>query len=90
MKKFFVITGIFALLVAFGPLDASAQGKGKGKGGGAPSTQGSELKGLDRADQAAGPHGAKGRAKARTRGANKGFCPPGQEKKAGLGSRFKC
>ncbi|HET7681947.1 MAG TPA: hypothetical protein VFK79_17650 [Xanthobacteraceae bacterium] len=46
---------------------------------------------LARADKAAGKHGQKGRNVVRTRGANKpGFCPPGQAKKPGLGSRFQC
>jgi hypothetical protein len=49
------------------------------------------MRGLDRADQAAGVHGAKGRAIARKHGANaNAFCPPGQRKKTGLGSRFQC
>jgi hypothetical protein len=78
MKKAFLIAGIFSLVTALHPFEASAQGK-------------SGLKGLDRADQAAGPHGKRGRAIARKHGANKtGFCPPGQRKKAGAGSRFKC
>jgi hypothetical protein len=48
-------------------------------------------KSLARADIAAGSHGLKGRNVARTHGANKpGFCPPGQAKKPGLGSRFQC
>lgn len=89
MKNLFRLAGIFALLVALAPAAASAQGKGKENA--APIAQGGELKGLDRADKAAGSHGSKGRAKARTRGANKkGFCPPGQKKKPGEGSRFKC
>ena len=97
MKNVFIIAGIFALAMSFGPLEASAQGRGGGNGGGngggmgASSSQGSGLRGLDRADQAAGVHGAQGRAIARTRGANaNAFCPPGQHKKAGLGSRFQC
>jgi hypothetical protein len=46
---------------------------------------------LARANIAAGSHGLKGRNIARTRGANKtGFCPPGQAKKPGSGSRFEC
>jgi hypothetical protein len=40
---------------------------------------------------AAGKHGAKGRANARKHGANaQAFCPPGQAKKSGRGSRFQC
>lgn len=92
MKNVIMIAGVFALAVSFGPLEASAQGRGGGHGGGmAASSQGSELRGLDRADQAAGVHGAQGRAIARTRGANaNAFCPPGQRKKTGSGSRFRC
>jgi hypothetical protein len=46
---------------------------------------------LARADGAAGSHGLKGRNTARIHGANKpGFCPPGQAKKPGSGSRFQC
>ena len=45
----------------------------------------------DGADVAAGKHGAQGRANARKHGANaQAFCPPGQAKKSGLGSRFQC
>ena len=97
MKKFFVAAGIFALTVTLGASAASAQGKSGGQGGGRGAGQstfvtapGSE-RGLDRADIAAGKHGAKGRANARTRGSNAmGFCPPGQAKKSGQGSRFSC
>ena len=93
MKKIFVIAGIVALSAAFGSLAASAKGKGGGHGG--MGDNGFKAfgasRGLDRADEAAGFHGAKGRANARTRGAHKeGFCPPGQRKKEGLGSRFQC
>lgn len=95
MKNVFIIAGIFALVVSIAPLEASAQGRSGGNGGGngagMGASQGGEMRGLDRADQAAGVHGAQGRAIARTRGANaKGFCPPGQRKKAGSGSRFRC
>jgi hypothetical protein len=46
---------------------------------------------LARADVAAGTHGLKGRNTARIHAANKtGFCPPGQAKKPGSGSRFEC
>ena len=71
----------------------AAMGGGPGMGGtvGSPPPRGGELRGLDRADQVAGARGAQGRAIARTRGANKpGFCPPGQRKKPGAGSRFAC
>jgi hypothetical protein len=68
----------------------ASTGAGVGGGAAAPAVPGG-LTGLDRADQVAGARGAQGRAIARTQGANKpGFCPPGQRKKAGLGSRFKC
>jgi len=91
MKNVFVIVGIFALAVSFAPLQASAQGRSGGNGGGIAASRDGELRGLNRADQVAGDHGARGRAIARTRGANaKAFCPPGQRKKAGLGSRFRC
>jgi hypothetical protein len=95
MKNVFIIAGIFALAVSFTPLEASAQGRsggnGGGNGGGMGASQGSQMRGLDRADQAAGVHGAQGRAIARAHGANaKAFCPPGQRKKASLGSRFQC
>lgn len=93
MRKILMVTALDAL-VAGGAVTASAQGRsgqhGDGNGGGNSSyTSGS--RGLDRADVRAGKHGAKGRAKARTRGANAlGFCPPGQAKKSGNGSRFQC
>jgi hypothetical protein len=97
MKAILGIACVLAISVAIFPFEASAQGRGGGMGGGmggglgASSSQGGGLTGLDRADQAAGVHGAQGRAIARTRGANaKAFCPPGQRKKAGLGSRFRC
>lgn len=93
MKKFFVAAGIFALTAALGASAAYAQGKSGGRGGDHSSfvaVPGSE-RGLDRADIAAGKHGAKGRANARTRGSHaRGFCPPGQAKKVGKGSRFAC
>ena len=55
------------------------------------SNQGAHFSGLDRADASAGTHGAQGRAIARQHGANRtGFCPPGQAKKSGNGSRFAC
>ena len=89
MKNLFRLVGIFALVVALAPAAASAQGKGKENA--TRVAQGGDLKGLDRADKAAGSHGSQGRAKARKRGANKtGFCPPGQKRKPGEGSRFKC
>jgi len=46
---------------------------------------------LARADKVTVKRGVKDRDVVRTRGANKpGFCPPGQESKPGLGSRFQC
>ncbi len=79
---------------------ASAQGRSGGHGGGqggsksymvAPGGSAGETRGLNRADVAAGKHGERGRAKARSRGANAmGFCPPGQAKKSGQGSKFAC
>lgn len=93
MKKFLFAAGIFALTAAMGAPAAYAQGKSGGHGGGRSSfvtSPGSE-RGLDRADYVAGKHGAKGRANARTRGSHvMGFCPPGQAKKSGQGSRFAC
>ena len=90
MKHAIMIAGIFAVAVAFAPLQASAR-NGGGNGGGNGASHGSDMRGLDRADQAAGVHGANGRAIARKHGANaNAFCPPGQRKKAGLGSRFQC
>ena len=98
-----IIVGTIAigLSLVMGVAIADAQGRGGGHGGGlggppsfaaAPgSNQGGELRGLNRADVAGGTHGARGRAIARKHGANKtGFCPPGQAKKSGLGSRFQC
>ena len=85
MKRLVAIVGAFALF-AVATSAVSAQGRSGGH-----SNQGGVTTGLNRADIAAGPHGARGRAIARTRGANaRGFCPPGQKKKAGLGSRFRC
>ena len=96
MKKFLVIGGMLALAATLNVSTASAQGRGGH--GGAPSfaaapgsNQGGSLRGLDRADQAAGIHGDRGRDIAETRGSHKkGFCPPGQAKKSGYGSRFHC
>ena len=97
MKKFWFAVGIVALSAAMGSPAAYAQGKsgghGGGNGGGRSSfvtSPGSE-RGLDRADYVAGKHGARGRANARMRGSHAmGFCPPGQAKKSGQGSRFAC
>jgi hypothetical protein len=99
MRKIFIIATLAALAVGTGGISiASAQGRsggnGGGFGGGNPSfasspgsNQGAQLRGLNRADAAAGTHGAQGRAIARSHGAdtrggnNLGFCPPGQHKK---------
>jgi hypothetical protein len=93
MQKIFIIATLAALAIGTGAT-ASAQGKGGGHGGGnsgGASSFASSPRGLDRADVAAGKHGSQGRANARTRGANaQAFCPPGQAKKSGLGSRFQC
>jgi hypothetical protein len=86
MRKLLALAGACALVALIGASDAWAQGKGGGRG-----NAGGMAKGLDRADAVAGAHGARGRAIARSRGANAfGFCPPGQRKKAGQGSRFRC
>ena len=95
MRKIFITATLAALAIGTGAVaTASAQGRGGGHGGGnggGSSSFASSPRGLDRADVAAGKHGAKGRANARTRGANaRAFCPPGQAKKSGLGSRFQC
>ena len=102
MRK--ILVGFLALAItALGANLAVAKG-GKGKGhGNAKVTKvhkvqkvkthknTAHLRGLARADAVAGTHGMRGRDIARTRGANSpGFCPPGQEKKPGLGSRFQC
>jgi hypothetical protein len=93
MRKIFIIAALAAFAVGTGGTSiASAQGRGGGHGGavgggppsftsGSGSNQGTQLRGLDRADAAAGAHGKEGRKIARKHGANKsGFCPPGQAK----------
>lgn len=93
MKKFLFSAGLVALSVALGAAAASAQGRSGNHDGRSSSyvTMPGSERGLDRADIAAGKHGAKGRANARTRGSHAmGFCPPGQARKAGKGSRFAC
>jgi len=86
MKKSIIVAGAIGLLAVLGPSNLSAQGRSSGH-----SNQGGVTTGLGRADVVGGTHGAKGRAIARKRGANaRGFCPPGQRKKPGLGSRFRC
>ncbi len=88
-KSFVTIVAAVGLSLALGIAVVEAQGRGGGMGGG--MSQGGGARGLDRADQAAGVHGAQGRAIARKHGANaNAFCPPGQRKKAGFGSRFQC
>ncbi len=94
MRKSLIIATLAALAVATaGVSTGSAQGRGGGGGGGGGhgANQGAHFTGLERADASAGTHGARGRAIARQHGANRlGFCPPGQAKKAGKGSRFQC
>ena len=93
MRKVLVIAGIFAAAAALSPSAAFSKGKGgmHVSGAAAGSARNDRVRGLARADKAAGTHGLKGRNIARTRGANSpGFCPPGQQKKLGSGSRFKC
>ena len=99
MRTVFVIAGIFTLATVLGPTAALAQGNsgsGMHAAGSASALAHSRThvdgtRSLARADEVAGTHGLKGRNIARTRGAKKsGFCPPGQAKKPGLGSRFQC
>jgi hypothetical protein len=101
MRNAFVIAAIFALTTALGSSTTFAQGgagggmAASGSASGSASAQAdaniSGRNSLARADATAGTHGLKGRNVARTRGANKtGFCPPGQAKKPGLGSRYQC
>jgi hypothetical protein len=98
MRTVFVIAGIFTLATALGPNAALAQhgGSAMHAAGSASALANSRAhidgtKSLARADEVAGTHGLKGRTIARTRGAKKtGFCPPGQAKKPGSGSRFQC
>ena len=96
MRTMIVLAGACALFAAVSASDALAQGRGHGGGpgggvGGGHGNPGGMSRGLDRADVVAGRHGAQGRAIARTRGSHAmGFCPPGQRKKAGRGSRFQC
>ena len=97
MRNTFVIAGIFALATALGPTLAMAQsgsaGGMAGQASGAASAQSlGQIQAGDggrasfaRADK------VKSHSMARTRGANQeGFCPPGQAKKSGSGSRFQC
>ena len=86
MKKTIMFVGVLALALTLSPTGLLAKGKS-----GVTKANNHGLKGLARADDVAGSHGLKGRDIARTRGANKaGFCPPGQVKKSGSGSRFQC
>jgi hypothetical protein len=86
---------VFALALA--PTAALSKGKGNGHGHGSMHSSAkihgnhAALRGLARADASAGTHGLRGRDNARLHGANRAdFCPPGQAKKPGLGSRFAC
>ena len=64
----------FATIIAMAAHQPADAKQGGNKGG--------SMRGLDRADNVAGSHGAYGRANARTRGVHRsGFCPPGQAKK---------
>jgi hypothetical protein len=92
MKRIIAVAGALALFAMLGASGAVAQGRGQGQGHGqGHGNAGAASTGLGRADTAAGSHGLEGRTVARGHGANaKGFCPPGQRKKAGLGSRFRC
>ncbi len=86
MKTILALASACALFAAVGAADALAQGRG-----GVHGNRGGVVKGLNRADVVAGPHGQRGRTIARKHGANAlGFCPPGQRRKPGLGSRFQC
>jgi hypothetical protein len=88
MRPIIALAGACTLLAVVTASEALAQGRGGGRGSGNPAGM---SRGLDRADVVAGRHGAPGRNVARTRGSNAmGFCPPGQRKKAGRGSRFQC
>lgn len=98
MRNPFVIAAIFAVTTALSSTAAFAQSGGGGGMSAAGSASGSASAQADatdigwnslaRADAAAGKHALKGRNVAR---ANKtGFCPPGQAKKPGLGSRHQC
>lgn len=89
----------FGCAVALALAPTAAVSKGKGNSHGHSSMHSSAklhgnhgaLRGLARADASAGTHGLRGRNNARLHGANRAdFCPPGQAKKPGLGSRFQC
>ena len=91
MRMVLACAGACALLAAVSVSDALAQGRGGVHGNPGHGNPGGFSRGLNRADIVAGPHGLPGRNIARTRGANAlGFCPPGQRRKPGLGSRFRC
>jgi hypothetical protein len=88
MHKSLIIAAVAAFAIGTAGIST---GFAKGQGGGHGSSQSANFSGLDRADASAGTHGAQGRAIARQHGANRlGFCPPGQAKKSGNGSRFQC
>ena len=103
MRRTLVFAGIFALTAALGPgaalgeddsLSGSASVRAKSNAASVHARTNANVAGtrsLARADIAAGTHGLQGRNVARTRGSHRtGFCPPGQAKKPGLGSRFQC
>ena len=102
MRNALLLAGAFALATAIGSAAASAQGMSENA---SVHTQGkssvhvssktsahiSGTRSLARADEVAGTHGIKGRTNARLHGSHRtNFCPPGQAKKPGLGSRFQC
>ena len=101
MRNAFVIAGVVALATALGSTGTLAQatgGAGMHLSGSASTQSGSRTivqaegaASLARADKTAVKRGHKDGNVVRTRGANSlGFCPPGQAKKAGSGSRFDC
>lgn len=103
MRNALFLAGAFALATAFGAGAASAQAM-QGSESASVQTNKSNVhvksrtsahisgtRSLARADESAGTHGLRGRNNARLHGANRtNFCPPGQAKKPGLGSRFQC
>ena len=95
MRRSVMIAFGCAVALALAPAAAVSKGKGNGHGSMHSSAKfhgnHAGLRGLARADASAGTHGLRGRNNARLHGANRtDFCPPGQAKKPGLGSRFAC
>jgi hypothetical protein len=102
MRNAFAIAAIFALTTALSSTATFAQSGGggasaAGSASGSASAQAdanlggrrvhhaSGANSLARADMAAGTHVARRHSAHRT-----GFCPPGQAKKPGSGSRYQC